>query len=71
MRDPYERLRDVQEAITHILKYTNRGRDLFYQDELVQTWVIRHLEIIGEAVRAIPQDFRDLHPEIPWKQINA
>ncbi len=71
MRDPYERLRDVQEAIAHILKYTSQGRDLFYRDELVQTWVIRHLEIIGEAVRAVPQDFRDLHSEIPWKQINA
>lgn len=36
MRDLYERLRDVQEAITHIMKYTNQGSDLFYQDELVQ-----------------------------------
>ena len=71
MRDPYERLRDVQEAIAHISKYTDQGPELFYQNELVQTWVVRHLEIIGEAVRAIPQDFRDLHPEIPWKQINA
>jgi uncharacterized protein with HEPN domain len=71
VRDPYERLRDVQEAIAHIYKYTNQGKELFYQNELVQNWVIRHLEIVGEAVRSIPQDFRDLHPEIPWKQINA
>lgn len=71
MRDPYERLRDVQEAILLILKYTSQGSDSFYQDELVQTWVIHHLEIIGEAVRTIPQDFRNLHPEIPWKQMNA
>jgi uncharacterized protein with HEPN domain len=71
LRDPYERLRDVQEAILHILKYTSKGSDSFYQDELVQTWVIHHLEIIGEAVRTIPQDFRNLYPEIPWKQMNA
>lgn len=71
MRDPYERLRDVQEAILQILKYTSQGSDSFYQDELVQTWVIHHLEIVGEAVRTIPQDFRNLHPEIPWKQMNA
>lgn len=50
MRDTYERLRDVQEAITHILKYTSQGRDLYDQNELVQSWVIRHLEIIGESV---------------------
>ena len=71
MRDSYERLRDVQDAIMRILKYTSQGSYLFYHDELVQTWVIHHLEIIGEATRTIPQDFRDLHPEVPWKQINA
>jgi uncharacterized protein with HEPN domain len=71
LRDPYERLHDVQEAILHILKYTSQVSDSFYQDELVQTWVIHHLEIIGEDVRTIPQDFRNLHPEIPWKQMNA
>jgi len=29
------------------------------------------MEIIGEAARAIPQDFKELHPEIPWRQIVA
>ena len=71
MRDTFERLRDIQEAITRITKYTNQGRDAFDQNELVQTWVIHHLEIIGEAVRAIPQDFKDQHPEIPWRQITG
>lgn len=70
MRDAAERLRDIQEAITRITKYTNQGRHIFDQDELVQTWVIHHLEIIGEAVRSIPQDFKDIHPEISWKQIS-
>ena len=71
MRDVYERLRNIQEAIERIWKYTNQGQDLFDQDELIQTWVIHHLEIIGHAARAIPQDFRDLHPEISWRQING
>ncbi len=67
MRDVAERLRDIQEAITRIMKYTNQGRHIFDQNELVQTWVIHHLEIIGEAIRSIPQDFKDSHPEISWK----
>ncbi|HLL80249.1 MAG TPA: HepT-like ribonuclease domain-containing protein [Ktedonobacteraceae bacterium] len=50
---------------------TDQGKTLFYQDELVQTWVVRQMEIIGEAARAIPQDFKELHPEIPWRQIVA
>jgi len=71
MRDTNERLRDIQEAIANIMKYTDQGRNRFDQDELVQTWVIRHLEIIGEAARAIPMDFKDQHPEIAWGQING
>lgn len=38
---------------------------------MIQTWIIRHLEIIGEAARAISQDFKNEHPEIAWKQING
>lgn len=70
MRDTTERLRDIQEAIARITKYTDLGRESFDQNELIQTWVVHHLEIIGEAVRAIPQDFKDQHSEIPWAQIN-
>jgi uncharacterized protein with HEPN domain len=31
--------------------------------------VIRNIEIIGEAVKKLPREFRDLHPEVPWPQI--
>lgn len=71
MRDVSERLHDIHEAITRIMKYTNQGRQIFDQDELVQTWVIHHLEIFGEAARAIPQDFKNNHPQIPWGQISG
>ncbi|GCE08103.1 HepT-like ribonuclease domain-containing protein [Dictyobacter aurantiacus] len=71
MMSVMERLRDMQEAIERIEKYTKTGRTSFDQDELIQIWVIHHLEIIGEAARAIPQEFRNSHPEIPWRQISG
>lgn len=71
MRNTTERLRDIQEAIANIQKYTDQGREVFDENELIQTWVIRHLEIIGEAVSAIPQDFRKRYPEVSWKQANG
>lgn len=71
MRDTLERLRDIQEAIGEITKYTYQGRRSFDENELIQVWVIRHLEIIGEAARAVPQDFKDRHPDIPWRRING
>src|SRR5205823_14183469 len=60
----YERLRDIQEAIGSITKYTAQGRDAFDKNELIQTWVIHHLEIIGEGARAIPEEFKTSHLEI-------
>jgi uncharacterized protein with HEPN domain len=70
MRDTNERLRDIQEAIAQIMKYTSSGRETFDQNELIQGWVILHLQNIGEAIRTIPPDFKNDHPEIPWAQIS-
>ncbi len=56
MRDVSERLRNIQEAIAQVTKYTDPGRQSFDQNELVRIWVIHHLEIIGEAARSIPMD---------------
>jgi len=30
---------------------------------------VRHLQIIGEAARVIPEEIRALAPEIPWHQL--
>lgn len=68
MRDTTEYLRVIREAISRILKYASKGRSLFDQDELVQAWIIHHLEVIGEVTGSMPQMFRSLHPEIEWKQ---
>jgi len=37
----------------------------------VQDAVLRRLEIIGEAVKNVDEDFRSRYPEIPWKRIAA
>jgi len=71
MRDDRERLLDVLEAIERIEKYVSKGREIFENDELIQTWVLHHLQIIGEATRVISSGFKDLHPEVPWAQIGG
>ena len=40
MRDDRERLLDILEAIERIEKYTSKGREVFEEDELIQTWVV-------------------------------
>ncbi|HEX3642949.1 MAG TPA: HepT-like ribonuclease domain-containing protein [Ktedonobacteraceae bacterium] len=72
MRDIFQRLRDIQDAIARLMKYTEEGRDRYDHDELVQTWVAHNLYVIGEALRAMASDFptfKDQHPEIPWSKI--
>ena len=69
MRSDRERLLDMLEAIERIEKYTESGRVSFDEDELVQTWVIHHLQIIGEAARGLSEITITQHPEIPWRNI--
>jgi hypothetical protein len=51
MRDPKERLRDILDSIAAIERYRDRDKQSFQRDELLQTWFLRHLQIIGEAVQ--------------------
>jgi uncharacterized protein with HEPN domain len=46
VRDPKERLRDILDAIAAIERYLGRGKPAFEQDELLQVWFLRHLQIM-------------------------
>jgi hypothetical protein len=45
MRDDRERLRDIPRAIDSILEKAGSGRDAFFSDEMLQVWVLHHLQI--------------------------
>ncbi|MDI6807703.1 MAG: DUF86 domain-containing protein [Candidatus Eisenbacteria bacterium] len=70
IRDMRVYIEDIQESIAKIEEYTKgiTGDD-FCSNTRVQDAVLRRLEIIGEAVRSIPQEFRERYPNIPWKKI--
>ena len=71
MRSERERLLDILEAIERIEKYAEEGKDAFEEDELIQTWIVHHITIIGEACRALPEDFQARHANVPWADIVA
>ncbi|MEK7513503.1 MAG: DUF86 domain-containing protein [Patescibacteria group bacterium] len=63
-------IQDILEAIAKIEDYTIKksfSKTDFLDDVQTQDSVLRRLEIIGEASRKIPLDFRQQHPQIPWK----
>ena len=70
-RDARVYIEDILEAITKIEEYMKglKSDEEFYNNTQIQDAVLRRLEIIGEAVKNIPEEFRDQYPEIPWKQI--
>jgi uncharacterized protein with HEPN domain len=44
-------------------------KNAFLKDEKTKSAVVRQLEIIGEATKAIPAEVRVLAPEIDWRNI--
>lgn len=71
-KDWFFRINDILLAIESIEEYTkNMTFSDFQQNKLVVDAVIRNFEIIGEASVHIPETFRHLNPDIPWKQMTA
>ena len=63
-------LQDIWESTLAIEEYIqNLAEDEFYSNHQVQDAIIRRLEIIGEAVKNVDDDFRNKYPQIPWKKV--
>jgi uncharacterized protein with HEPN domain len=69
MRSDREKLEDILEAIERIDRYAVQGVQAFEQSELIQTWFIQNLQVIGEASRSLSTTIREQHPEVPWSKI--
>jgi uncharacterized protein with HEPN domain len=69
MSQDLDRLQDILDAIEKIERYSSKGRERFDSDELVQTWIIHHIQIIGEAARRVSVELKARHTDIPWSQI--
>jgi uncharacterized protein with HEPN domain len=71
VRSVRDRLEDVAEAVRRIEQEQCAGREAFETDPKTQVWMLHHLQIIGEAVRAVSDQLKVLDPETPWAQIVA
>jgi len=69
VRDDREWLSDIHDAITHIEKYAAKGWEIFSQDELIQTWISYHLQIIVESARNVSSQTTEKYPDVPWGEI--
>ncbi len=61
---------DIIDAINSIKEYTQDiGYEEFLRDKKTRDAVVRNLEIIGEAVKNIPEDIKEKYPEVNWKEM--
>lgn len=61
----------IRDSLLRILEYAEVEEPEFMKDARTQDAVLRRLEIVGEAVKRLPDSFRNQHPHVPWKRIAA
>jgi uncharacterized protein with HEPN domain len=63
-------LEDILEAVQKIRAYTEgMSQKTFAADPKTLDAVVRNLEIVGEAIKKIPDEVRSKHPAVDWKKI--
>jgi uncharacterized protein with HEPN domain len=69
-RRPELFLKDILTAVERIKTYTN-GLNFqeFSTNQMVIDAVIRNFEVIGEAVKKLPDEIKEKSPQVPWKEI--
>lgn len=72
MKTPRFYLDHIREQTTYLIE-TSAGltKDEFLNDKTLILAFERSLEIIGEAVAKIDDEFKDAHPEVPWRMIRG
>jgi uncharacterized protein with HEPN domain len=67
-RSDEDRLDDIRSAINRCLAYRDHlGLPEF--GTMAYDAVLRNLAVIGEAVKALPDEFKATHPDVPWPSI--
>jgi uncharacterized protein with HEPN domain len=69
-RKPDVYLKDILVSIEYIRQFLDGVSEKeFYKNVEKQDAILRRLEIIGEAVKQLPEEIRKQNPEVPWRQI--
>jgi uncharacterized protein with HEPN domain len=62
----------ILDSINKIIKFTKDQSEVdFSRDEKTQGAVLREFEVIGEATKNLPINFREKHSDVKWRKMTA
>lgn len=70
-KEPLEYLKHIRDECAYIISVSGSEltKDDFLQNETLKRAIVRSLEIIGEATKKIPIDFKLKNESIQWKSM--
>mgnify|MGYP001572816399 CR=1 FL=1 len=69
-KSPVEYLRHIKEEIDYLVDASGEiNENQFMRSQTMERAFSRSLEVIGEAVKNLPGDFKKEHQEIDWKSV--
>ncbi len=70
MKQPLEYIKHIRDECKYLLDvHEGLNYETFIEDETLKRAFVRSLEIIGEASRNTPENFRQKHPDVEWKDM--
>jgi uncharacterized protein with HEPN domain len=70
-KEPVTYLKHIRDESLYLVSITSKGltKEDFLKDETLKRAVVRSLEIIGEATKSIPADFKIKWEKVKWKDM--
>ncbi len=71
MRSTRDRLEDILHFSNQIRDHLPMDRLAYDSDIVIRYFLMKHVEIIGEAVFKLDSKFKLSHPDVPWKKVEG
>lgn len=59
----------IAECLARINRYLIQGKVDFMENQMIQDAVLRNLEMMGESIKQLPQEWKETEPRIEWVKI--
>ena len=71
-RSSHDYLRHIRDECLYLIE-SSRDLDVTYflRDETLKRAYVRSLEVIGEAAKQVPDEFRSRYPKVEWRAMSG